>query len=72
MFGKEQLRFIVYLIHALAGAWNVSPSRAYEVLNGSKVLDNYVIPCFDVLHSMGREALVEDMTSFVREKGFAV
>ena len=35
----------------------------------SGILDNYIIPGYDVLHTLGKEYLVEDITEFVREKG---
>ena len=72
MLNREELRFSVYLVHVLAEAWKVMPSRAYRILSDTAVLDRYVLPCFDTLHSLGREALVDDMTEFVREKGVAV
>jgi hypothetical protein len=31
-------------------------------------LDNYVIGCYDVLHTQGKEYLVDDITEFVKEK----
>ena len=72
MIGNEQLKFAIYLVHILAEAWKSTPSKVYGILNSTAILDKYVIPCFDVLHSLGREALVDDLTSFVREKGVAV
>ena len=30
------------------------------------------IQCYDVLHTQGKEYLVEDITEFVREKGVLV
>lgn len=36
------------------------------------ILDNYIIRCYDVLHTQGKEYLVEDITEFVREKGVLV
>ena len=35
-------------------------------------LDDYIIKCYDVLHTLGKEYLVEDITEFVREKGIDV
>ena len=32
------------------------------------ILDDYIIRCYDVLHTQGKEYLVEDITEFVREK----
>ncbi len=66
------LIFSVFVIHALARAWNKSPSFVYSVLNESKILDEYIVSSYDMLHTMGRNALVEDITNFVKEKGFVI
>ena len=31
-------------------------------------MDDYIIKCYDVLHTQGKEYLVEDITDYVREK----
>ncbi len=66
------LSFTVFVIHALAKAWMKTPAFVYSVLNESQVLDGYVISSYDMLHTMGRKALIEDITDFVKEKGFAI
>ena len=47
-------------------------SSVYKILNTTGILDNYIIRCYDVLHTQGKEYLVEDITEFVREKGVLV
>ncbi|MFI3214138.1 MAG: DUF3791 domain-containing protein [Eubacteriales bacterium] len=39
------------------------------ILNSTGILDDYVISCYDTLHTLGKEYLIEDITEFVREKG---
>lgn len=39
------------------------------MLNTTGILDHYIIPCYDILHTLGKEYLVEDITDFVKEKG---
>lgn len=63
------LNFTIFLIHKLANAWKVSPSRVYGMLNSSGILDNYIVKCYDVLHSLGAEAMVDDISDLAREKG---
>lgn len=63
------LNFTIFLIHKLANAWKVSPSRVYDMLNSSGILDNYILKCYDVLHSLGAEAMVDDISELTREKG---
>lgn len=69
---RKKLDFAVFLVHALAEAWKVLPRDAYRTLADCGALDGYVWPCYDVLHTMGRQALVDDLTGYAREKGFAV
>lgn len=52
--------------------WQMSPASVYKILNTTGILDNYIIRCYDVLHTQGKEYLVEDITEFVREKGVRV
>lgn len=46
--------------------------EVYEILSTTGILDDYIIKCYDVLHTLGKEYLVEDITEFVREKGIDV
>lgn len=69
---KKTMEFTVFLIHALADDWKRPYKNVYQILNESGVLDSYIVPCYDVLHTQGRNYLVEDITEYVREKGVAV
>lgn len=66
------LGFAVFLIHALAYEWKKPYKKVYEILNDSGILDNYIIPHYDVLHTQGKQYLVEDITDFVKEKGVSI
>lgn len=63
----KELEFVIFVIHALAEAWQRSPAEVYARLSSSGVLAGYVIPCYDVLHTLGKQYLVEDITECVRE-----
>ena len=60
------------MIYSLANKWKVSPTQVYKILNTTGILDNYIIPYYDVLHTQGKEYLVEDITDYAREKGAKV
>ena len=66
------LEFSVFLIHALARAWDRTYGQAYQILNESGILDDYILPCYDVLHTQGKQYLVEDITEFVKERGVRI
>ena len=72
MCTKKELTFSVFLLYSLAERWNKPPYKVYEILNSTGILDDYIIKCYDVLHTLGEEYLVEDITSFVLEKGITL
>ena len=72
MLGKKELTFVVFILHALGQHWNMTTPEVYDILNSTGILDVYIIKCYDVLHTLGKEYLVEDITEFVREKGIDV
>ena len=69
---KMELTFVVFILHALGQHWNMTTPEVYDILNSTGILDDYIIKCYDVLHALGKEYLVEDITEFVREKGIDV
>ena len=69
MLEKKELTFVVFILHALGQHWNMTTPEVYDILNSTGILDDYIIKCYDVLHTLGKEYLVEDITEFVREKG---
>ena len=68
MLEKKELTFIVYMIHQLSDSWKMSPAKVYQILNRQKIIDGYLIPCYDTLHTLGREYLIEDLTELVKER----
>lgn len=61
------LNFTIFLIHKLANAWKVSPGRVYGMLNSSGILDNYIVKCYDVLHSLGEKKVHSQWTQSYRK-----
>lgn len=72
MLEKKELTFVIFILHALGQHWNMTTPEVYEILNTTGILDDYIIKCYDVLHTLGKEYLVEDITELVREKGIDV
>lgn len=68
MCKKAEMLFSVFLIHQLSQAWKKSPREVYQTLDKTHILDDYIIKHYDVLHSMGEQSLIEDITEFVKEK----
>ena len=69
---NEHLSFIIFLIYSLAEDWNKSPAQVYQVLSTTGILDEYIIPCYDVLHTFPKDYIVEDLVGFMQKKGALV
>ncbi|MDR1015922.1 MAG: DUF3791 domain-containing protein [Coriobacteriales bacterium] len=68
----SELNFAIFLLHKLARAWQWPVPKVYRSLESSGILEGYIFKCYDVLHTLGAEYLVNDITEFSREKGLAV
>lgn len=69
---KKELNFSIFMLYSLADKWKMSTAKVYKILNSTGILDNYIIKCYDILHTQGKEYLVEDITDYVREKGVSI
>lgn len=72
MCKEKELNFSIFILYSLAEKWRMTPAAVYKILNTTGILDNYIIAGYDMLHTQGKEYLVEDITEFVREKGVAI
>lgn len=70
--GAAKMVFVVFAMHVLSAAWGTSPAGAYAVCKKAGVIDNYLVPHYDVLHSLGSNAIIEDVTGYIRERGGSV
>lgn len=70
MFTENELEFSAFIFYSLSDSWKISPTEVYKVLNSSGILDGYIIEAYDVLHTLGKEYLVEDITDLVNGRGF--
>lgn len=72
MCTKNEMKFSLFVIYQLAEKWSKTPPEVYKILDNTHILDDYIIMCYDMLHTLGTEYLTEDITEFVKEKGVQV
>jgi len=66
----KELEFTVFCIENTADELALTGAEAYRLLTEkSGILDDYIIPCYDTLHTQGKEYIVNDITEYMREKG---
>ncbi|WP_252254595.1 DUF3791 domain-containing protein [Clostridium sp. ZBS12] len=66
---KRELEFSVFIINKLSDYLKKPESEIYKILSETNILDDYIIKCYDVLHTIGNEYLMEDITELIKERG---
>ena len=65
----KELEFTVFCIENVADHLNLKGNEIYRLLTEkSDIMDSYLIPCYDTLHTQGKEYVVNDIVGFMREK----
>ena len=69
----NELKFAVFCIENVAEYLGIKGDEVYKLLTEqSDILDNYIIPCTDALHTQGKEYIVNDILEVMRERGLFV
>ncbi len=69
----RELEFVVFCIEAVAEALNKPADAVYRALSGpSNILNQYLVPCYEVLHTQGRTYIVNDILEVMQERGVTV
>jgi len=70
---RKVLDFTVFCIENVAENLGLKSDEIYKLLTEkSDILDSYIIPCYDVLHTQGKEYIVNDIIDLMRERGINV
>jgi len=58
---NNKLEFVVFLLNKYAETFGLSVQKVYRIFSDTKLLDNYIIKHYDVLHTLGENYLLEDL-----------
>ncbi len=68
----DQLEFVVFCIESLAKQLGADPRRVYSALSEGDVIDGYIAPTYEALHTQSREYILEDIIGFMKIKGVEI
>ena len=70
---SKELEFVVFCIENLAVALDKQAEEVYRAISlKSDILRNYIIPEYEMLHTQGKEYIVNDLIELMKEKGVEV
>lgn len=70
---KDELEFAVFCIESIANKLGKNAELVYEALTEkSNILDSYIIPEYEVLHTQSKDYIIDDIISLMTERGVNV
>ena len=70
---SEKMEFAVFCIENVAARLHVDAAAVYDAFaRESDILDGYIIPCYNALHTQGKDYIVNDLIDMMQEKGVIV
>ena len=70
---SNELEFVVFCIENVATKLGVEAERVYQAFTEkSDILNSYIVPEYEVLHTQSREYIVDDLLDVLKEKGVEI
>ena len=70
---SRELEFSIFCIENVAVKLGVNAERVYQVFTEkSNILNGYIVPEYEVLHTQSREYIVDDLLNVMKERGVEV
>ncbi len=70
---SDELEFAIFCIENIAARLGADAGEVYDVLTqNSDILSNYIVSGYETLHTQGKDYIVEDILSVMREEGVRI
>ncbi len=70
---SRELEFAVFCIENVAAKLGVGAERVYQAFTEkSDILNGYIVPEYEVLHTQSRAYIVDDLLTVIQERGVEV
>ena len=67
---SRELEFAIFCIENISAKLGVSAEKVYDALTEkSDILNDYIIPEYEILHTQGKEYIVDDIIEVMKERG---
>lgn len=67
---SRELEFAIFCIENIAAKLGISAEKVYDALTEkSDILNDYIIPEYEILHTQGKEYIVDDIIEVMKERG---
>ena len=64
---RSDTRFLIHCIEIYKTAYKISGKEVMKIFTQNGILD-YILECYDALHTTGPQYIIEDISSLIAEK----
>jgi len=69
----EQSFFAVFCVESLVDELGMAGGEVYKLLTEkSDIMDGYILPCYDMLHTQGKDYIVRELKELMQREGVIV
>ena len=65
---EKQIEYSVFCIENVAEQLGKTGSEVYNILNESGLLQSYVVPSYEALHTQSKQYIVDEIISVLKER----
>lgn len=70
---SRELEFAIFCMESIAVRLGVSAAQVYKAfVDKSNILNGYIVPEYEILHTQSREYIVDDIMELMQERGVTV
>ena len=67
------LEYVLFCIEGIAIKLGKDGREVYQILTeDSDILNSYIVPSYDVLHTQGKDYIIEDILDVMKKRGLPV
>lgn len=67
------LEYVLFCIEGIAKKLGKDGREVYQILTeDSDILNSYIVPLYDVLHTQGKDYIIEDILDVMKKRGLPV
>ena len=67
------LEYVLFCIEGIAKKLGKDGREVYQILTeDSDILNSYIVPSYDVLHTQGKDYIIEDILDVMKERGLII
>nr|WP_315084649.1 DUF3791 domain-containing protein [uncultured Lachnoanaerobaculum sp.] len=67
------LEYVLFCIEGIAKKLGKDGREVYQILTeDSDILNSYIVPSYDVLHTQGKDYIIEDILDVMKKRGLPV